>query len=100
MQRKISSDNSWTRKRGWYLLSALGDGTLRLLDGSEGKPEAIVYRHTCRNCGLGITAPGQARRFIHDETGSKYCDPADAAGREWYIRAALKTAEVQTDAQN
>jgi hypothetical protein len=100
MQKKNSNESLPTRKPGWYLLSALGSGISRLLDGSEGSPETIVYRHTCRNCGRAITAPGEGRRFVHEDTGSKFCNPTDAADREWYIRAALKTAEVQTYAQN
>jgi hypothetical protein len=59
----------------------------------EGPPEEIVYLHTCRNCGCPITAPGEARRFVHEWSGSKFCNPASAREREWYSRIALPTAE-------
>ena len=64
----------------------------RLFGGSSGNE--IKFRIWCRKCGREISSPGEARRYRHVETGSIYCDPQDAADREWYIRAALPQAEV------
>lgn len=80
--------------RDWYPSTVQDADTSLRSTGSDANPE-IVHSFRCRNCKRSISAKGPFVRYKHDHNGSIYCDPAEAAIREWYIRSVQPQAEIE-----